>query len=188
MKLKLLFLCLLLSIQPLQAKSNESYLIASKDMPFSIIAVIDNKEHVTMHIVPDQLILPYKQSTIQVKDTKTTQQFKELLETTFHLSVNHIVQLNLKNISEDLNVPYTKEKVSSFSSLCDYFKQVKDHVRIQDVLHYSDYLKSTMKISDYYDLYKVFKKENIKFDYSYLNYIIEENFYLPLDLTFHKKD
>ncbi|BBK22145.1 hypothetical protein Aargi30884_10480 [Amedibacterium intestinale] len=38
MKLKLLFLCLLLSIQPLQAKSNESYLIVSKDMPFSIIA------------------------------------------------------------------------------------------------------------------------------------------------------
>lgn len=79
MKLKLLFLCLLLSIQPLQAKSNESYLIVSKDMPFSIIAVIDNKEHVTMHIVPDQLILPYKQSTIQVKDTKITQQFLSLI-------------------------------------------------------------------------------------------------------------
>ena len=188
MKPIVIILCLLLNFYPVQAKTNESYLIVSNDMPFSIVAVLGNDEHVTMHILPDQLLLPYKQSVTQVKNLKTTKNFKEQLENIFCLPVKHTVQLNLKNISKNMKVPYTKENVATFSSLCDYFKQVKDHIRIQDILHYNEYIESNMKISDYYNLYKFFKKENIEFDYNYLNYIKDESYYLPLDLTFHKKD
>lgn len=177
--------CLSLTLVPLHAKEQKYYLIASREIPYLIVASLQDETHVTMHLIPQKLQLD--EQTLLSNSEEALANTEESIRALLQLPISGSIYLYMEEIEKEKNVPYTEDTFSSISSLCDYFHELSASIQLSDLFHYKDYLKSDLSLSEYYHLYKVFKQKDLKITYAYLNYIEMRDRCLPLDMEFHRK-
>lgn len=190
-KLYILFNIFIFSIIPIQSKSSYTYLIVSEHIPYCMVADITNYQMI-LYMIPTNLIIDKNSYTnndkLQISSYNDIPTLINQIQTAFHLHINHYVYLQLQNIEKDFSLSYDASTFHSIHNLTNYFQQVKTKTSLSHIVHYKDYIISDLGISDYYQLFHLFKNNNISIQYAYINHVIIHNEKIPLEMTFIKTD
>lgn len=175
---------------PIQANTQQHILILCEDLPYIIVADIQDDQHVQMNMIMSDISLPLLRSTIptplsSLQYSQNKETIKKSVEDFFSITINHTIVVHLDTLSKDVDLPYSSLSLQSIHDITKYFDKIVDKLDINMMFHYQDYIDSDMNISDYYHYYQIFKGNKVDIQYAYINYLKNDSYTIPLDNLFH---
>lgn len=179
------FLIFLFTFTPVRANDTTRILLVSDQIPFVIIAELDGAS-MKVNMIPSNITLPlpdinnYPSALNSLDYTKNIDTLRQSLTTFYNKEIDHVVNIHIEQIAKELDLSLSDYKMSTMSGITDFFEQVSDKIHVSMIFHYKDYITSDMGISQYYDLYQLFRND-VKITYAYASYFIIDDLCLPLD-------
>lgn len=186
--MKKILLCLFLLFSqsfPIQAASKQTILVISDDIPFVIIAEIKDRE-MQVNMIPSSLTLPLPDvnnypSTLRSMDMKKhTDSIKNTVSNFYNKDIDHVVYVHMDNLAKDLELNLSEYDMKTMHGITSFFEAAKKNISASMIFKYQSYITSDMGLSQYYDLYKMFK-DHVDISYAYASYLVIDDLYIPLD-------
>lgn len=179
-------LFLLLFSTPVKASQHvEHLLLRDKDLPYLIGITLHEDQKADITFIPNKLLLPDKKGVLAPLSAATMTETKHQLESFLHIRYDHCIELRLARLGEDSGVQLDKNRIQTSKDIIDYAHQLSKKVGLSTLFHYQSYVKSDMKLKDYYTYYQKLHGKKLHTTYHYLNYLEMEDIALPLDASLH---
>lgn len=173
------------------AKTTNNILIYGKDLPYIMVASINENKTIDLYMITSSLNIPKQNDSTSCKSldsyiTSTTfDQLKEILNQYYKIKVNKYVYLHMNQIQKDFHEPYTQKTFQNIHNLTSYFQSIKNKLTLSTLFHIHNYLQTNIKINELYTLFKTYYNTPLHITYHYPNYIpINNSTSYPLDYTF----
>lgn len=179
------FLICLFTLIPVRASDTTRILLISDQIPFVIIAELEGST-MKVNMIPAKLTLPlpdvnnYPSALNTLDYTKNTDSLRGSLTEFYNKEIDHVVNIHAEEIANDLDLSISNYDMSTMTGITDFFEVVSDKIHVSMIFKYKDYITSDMGLSQYYDLYQLFRND-VTITYAYASYFMIDDLYLPLN-------
>ncbi|MEG0507110.1 MAG: hypothetical protein RR537_06405 [Longicatena sp.] len=190
-KLIIVSIVSIMSCVPIYAKENKNILLVSEGLPYVILVEIKDDTHMNVNFIPTKLQLPLSCASQYISPINSLSMEKQLpcikksIASYFHVSIQHTLYIHMDNLANDTHLPYTVSSFQQIGNITDYFQSVVEKMDISMLLHYQNYISSSLSLHDYYNYYNLFKKNKIIIKYGFVNQLYFDDNIYPMDASFH---
>ena len=179
-------LFLLVFTTPVKATQEAQHLLLQdQDLPYLLDITLRDKQQLTITFIPRKLVLPNTEGILTKLSDSSLTTAKKQLEAFLQYRYDHCVELHLSQLGKDSGVKRDTEKIQTSGDIIDYAHQLSKKVGLSTLFYYQSYVKSDMKLKDYYTYYQRLHGKKLHITYQYLNTMEIEDIALPLDASLH---
>lgn len=194
-KIYLMILLCCFAITPIQAKYPPQILIVSSDLPNMYILQDDGNKQFQVRILSRNSLIPLtclnndlaKFNELTLNTTSLSCQMTSLNKK-MNLNIQNYIRLDFKHITKDFPIQLEDYDLQDFQSTLAIFQIIGEHLNIQTILKYKDYIKTDLSLTALYDLFKQYQQKPLRtiYRYPHLVWIPNKHGYYPIEKGFYK--